>query len=49
MMQTKLFPWYMAQVRKVAVTNATLAIRWWEAYWTAWSDVMFPEAKGCRK
>lgn len=42
MIRNKLLPWQIAQVRKTWVTTATLSILWWESYWKAWAEVMFP-------
>lgn len=42
-MQSKLFPWHMAQVRRAAVAWMTLPFGVSESFWTTWSSVMFPE------
>lgn len=47
MMHLKQFPWWMAQARKVAVTNVTLPMVWWQAFWTMWQRVLFREDTGC--
>lgn len=37
----KLYPWYMAQMRKIAVTSMTLGMLWATYYWKTWAEVMF--------
>ena len=45
MMHLKQFPWWMAQARKIAVTNLTLPLIWSEAFWTIWTYVYFNEER----
>lgn len=42
-MQSKLFPWRMAQMRHAVVAWMTLPFKVSESFWTTWSAVMFPE------
>jgi hypothetical protein len=35
-------PWYMAQARKIWVTNITLGLLWTEAYMTTFTNVLWP-------
>lgn len=44
-MQSKLFPWHMAQVRLAMVAWMTLPFEVSESFWTTWSSVMFPEGE----
>ena len=44
-MQSKLFPWHMAQVCRAAVAWMTLPFEVSESFWTTWSSVMFPEGE----
>lgn len=50
MMHLKQFPWWMAKIRKIAVTNMTLPMIWWQGFWEVWANVLYPEPnKGCNK
>lgn len=49
MIHGKQFPWQMAKMRKIAVTNVTLPFVWWEAYWTMWAEVMFNSDRRTKK
>jgi len=42
-MQSKLFPWYMAQFRRAVVAWMTLPFEVSESFWTVWSVTMYPE------
>jgi len=44
-MQSKLFPWHMAQVRHAAIAWMALPFEVSEAFWATWSAVMFPEGE----
>jgi hypothetical protein len=39
MLMPKVMPWYMAQMRKIMVTNMTLPLIWSQAFWEMWAEV----------
>ena len=42
MIQTKLYPWHVAQARKIAVTHLTLGMLWSTTYLTILTSLLFP-------
>ena len=43
MIQCKLTPWYISQATKVAIAPVVATLSFWQAYWTTFSSVKWPE------
>ena len=41
LMMSKQYPWYMAQMRKIAITHITLGLLWSESFIKTWTEVMY--------
>jgi uncharacterized protein YqjF (DUF2071 family) len=45
-LQSKLFPWHMAQIRRQLIAPVVIVGTFWETYWRTWVEVFRPAPHG---
>ena len=44
----KMFPWHLKLIRDMWIANIRIPFVISEAFWSAWTEVMYPEGAKCK-